>query len=146
MLGAFYYPPIDFINRNVPASERIMMMGSQMSYDLTNDYIADPSWDSIEWQRLLIRNSTLDEVSEDLKRQGVTHILYSPSVFAWIVSNEGKGPEAMLYRTRGASEVDPAVAVDYEPEVRNWSTFEMYRLKYLENVRSNELYALLRIK
>jgi hypothetical protein len=142
-----YYRSLDFINRRIPDSERLMMVGAQMSYDLKCDYIADSGWDSVEWQRLLIRNSTLAEVNEDLKHQNVTHILYCPEIFRWTAlhGREGTGWSSTQVRTGGESEGGPAVA-DYESELRNWSTFEMYRRKYLETVRPFDGYLVLRIR
>src|SRR5262249_52491432 len=72
--GAFYSPPVDYINRNTPSTARVMMLGAQMGYHLERKYLAEAGWDSIEWQRLLIRNNSLEEINQDLKRQGITHI------------------------------------------------------------------------
>ena len=146
MSARSYYPPLDFINHNVPQSEMVMMMGAQMSYDLKSHCIADPAWDSIEWQRLLIRNSTLDEVNENLKRDGVTHILYRPVIFPFLTIYGHDRRGALGTQVRRNSQQDVGRVADYEPEVRTWSTFEMYKLKYLETVREYDGYTILRIK
>ena len=146
MSAAFYYPPIDYINRTVPQSERVLMVGAQMCYDMQRDYIAEGGWDSIEWERLMIRNSSFEEVHQDLKRQGVTHVLYSPGLFGFVayVGRRGSGPSGSMFQpgsvTRGSS------GVDYQIQLRNWATFELYRSKYLETIQTYKDYFVCRLK
>jgi hypothetical protein len=146
MSAAFYYPPLDFMNRELPQSARVLMLGSQMGYDLERPYLAEGGWDSIEWQRLLIRNRSLDEVNEDLKRQGITHILYSTGLFRFVAQNgrEGSGPSGSVFR--GNSGAQRLAGPDYQVQLQNWATFELYRRKFLETVRTFKEYELLRIK
>ena len=136
----FYYPSIDFINRRLPQNARVMMMGAQMGYDMQRDYIADTSWDATGWRRLLIRSASLEEVNQSLKLQGVTHVLYSPNLFpfsTWI-GREG---------VPGAAKPSSTAGPDYQIELRNWATFELYRKKFLELIYQDEqAYQLYRIK
>ena len=147
MSAAFYYPPIDLINNVVPSGGRVMMMGAQMCYDVKPPYIAEGGWDSVEWQRMLIRNSTLEEAHEDLKRKGVTHILYSPGLFGFVAytGREGSGPSGSLFKI-GSHKDGARSAVDYQTQLQNWATFELYRRKHLETIREYEHYSVLRLR
>jgi hypothetical protein len=132
MLAQFYYPPLDFINRQLPQDARVMMMGAQMSYGLQRDYVAEVNWDSTEWRRLLLRNQSFREVSEDLKRQGITHILYSDSLFKWV---------ALMGRANypNVSGIAPAAGPDYQMQLRNWTTFDIFSRNFLEPVYTDQM-------
>jgi hypothetical protein len=146
--GAFYYPPIDYLNQQTPKDAKVMMMGAQMGYHLQRDYLAEAGWDSVEWQRLMIRNQSVEGIHEDLKRQGITHILYSPGLFKFVaqMGRAGSGPSGSMYSLKNAA----AGNKDYQVQVRNWATFELYRKNYLESVQSFTLagsdYTILRLK
>lgn len=139
MKEMFYYPPIDFINRQLPQNALVMMMGAQMCYHLQRDYIGDTSWDSTSWRRLLIRNASLEEVNHTLKRQGITHVLYSPSLFPFSTWIGRKG-------IPGAAKSTSTVGPDYQIELRNWATFNLYRKKFLEPIFADDMYQIYRIK
>jgi hypothetical protein len=132
MMSQFYYPPLDYINHQLPEDARVMMMGAQMSYGLRRPYVAEVNWDSTEWRRLLLRNPSFQEVSEDLKRQGITHILYSDSLFKWV---------ALMGRKNypNVSGSAPAAGPDYQAQLRNWTTFDIYSRNYLESVYSDQM-------
>lgn len=136
MFAMFYYPPIDFLNHNLLPGDRVMMFGAQMCYDMKRDYIVDISHNSTLWRRALIRNATLDEVTRDLKQQQITHILYTPEQF---IFSAGLGREGQLVRR-------PGDTTDYLEQLRNWSTFELYRRNFLEGVYEDksgyQLYAI----
>jgi 4-amino-4-deoxy-L-arabinose transferase-like glycosyltransferase len=148
MSASFYYPPLDFVNHNIPADGRVFMMGAQMSYDLERDYIADGGWDSIEWQRLLIRSQSLEQVGRELQQRGVTHILYSPNHFRFIALNgrEGSGPSGSLFGPRDRSANPQISGIDYETQLRNWTTFDLFRSKFLESVQAFDDYEILKLK
>lgn len=132
--AGFYYPAIDYINHNLPPDARIMLVGAQMGYHLERPYLAEVGWDTVEWQRLMIRNETLEGINEDIKRQGITHFLYGPGLFRFIaaVGREGSGPSGVMYK--GSDTERPRK--DYYVQLRNWATFELYRSKYLETLQS----------
>jgi hypothetical protein len=129
MMGSFYYPSIDYVNRELPADARVMMMGAQMCYDLKRDYVADVSWYTTEWRRLLVRNITMEGVSEELKRRGVTHVLFTPSLFFYSVSVGGSV-------TLGDEQSQESLP-DYHTQLRNLTTFELYRRDFLEPLYSD---------
>ena len=135
--AAFYYAPVDYINHNSPDDARVMLIGAQMGYHLQRPYLADVGWDTVEWQRLMIRNNSIEGIHEDIKRQGITHILYSPGLFRFVaeVGREGSGPSGVMYK--GAKGEKPAK--DYYTQLRNWATFELYRSKYLDTLKSFEI-------
>ena len=126
----FYYAPLDFINHNLEKDARIMTNGAQMCYELKRDYVVDLSHDSTGWRRLLIRNPTLEGVSRDLKRQGITHILYAQGRFllAAMIGREGQ-----LDRSASNSG-EPAYLI----QLRNWATFERFRRDFLDPIYSDE--------
>jgi hypothetical protein len=140
MSVAFYYPPIDFINHNLPEQARVMLLGAQMSYGLKRDYIADISLEATEWRRLLIRNNSLAAVHNDLKQRGVTHLLVSYDSFRWGATRSGKGSVDNL---RAAQSGRP----DYYVQLRNWATLDQYSSNFLEPVYSDKFgFILYRLK
>ena len=132
MSAIFYYPPIDFINHQLPEGSRVMMIGAQMSYGIQPDYIADISIDTIGWQRLLCRNDSLTAVHNSLKQQGITHILVSYGIFTWGAEKGGE-----------ASPVTFGVKVRARPgyyvQLRNWATLDFYTSRFVEQVYSDKM-------
>ncbi len=125
-----YYRPIDFINTQLPATARILVIGDQLSYGIEREYLGDESWFATKWRRLLARNASLSDVNEDLKRQGFTHILYSPELFKF----------SALMGTHGTGGMEMITSQQNNPEhqiLRNWSTFTLYQQKFLEPVYSD---------
>ena len=144
-----YYRPIDFINTNLPPDARIFVLGAQLNYGLERDYLTDETWFATKWRRLLIRNSSIDEVNEDLKRQGFTHVFYSPDLFrfAALMGTQGTGGTEMISVNEvGLSDEARRLGPDYQL-LRNWSTFTLYKKKFLETLYSDEYgYQVLKIK
>ena len=136
--AAFYYPPIDYINHNSAGDARVMLIGAQMGYHLQRPYLAEVGWDTVEWQRLMIRNDSMEGIYEDIKRQGITHFLYGPGLFRFIaaVGREGSGPSGAMYK-KGAENQEPVK--DSHVQLRNWATFELFRSKYLDTLKSYKI-------
>jgi 4-amino-4-deoxy-L-arabinose transferase-like glycosyltransferase len=131
MSRLFYYPPIDFINQELPKNSRVMMLGAQMSYGIKGDYIADISMDTTEWRRLLIRNDSLAAVHNDLKQRGVTHILVSYGIFPWAASRAGNDSPLSFGSTS-------TIGQQYRVQLRNWATLDQYSSNFLEQVYSDK--------
>jgi hypothetical protein len=138
-----FYRPLDFINTQLPLNARVMSVGAQMSYGLNHPHLADETWFTTKWRRLLTREDSLERVNAQLKAQGVTHILYNPSlfIFAAQMGVEGTGGMNLI----SSDESGPARGLEYQL-LRNWSTFTLYRERYLEPVYTDEYYEVLRIK
>lgn len=139
-----FYQPIEFVNRELPATARVMMIGAQMNYGLNRPYYADESWFVTKWRRLLVKNDSLDAVNESLKQQGFTHIIYGHGLFTFAAQMglEGTGGMSLL-----AKPEDGAAARTPEyPLLRNWSTFTLYKERYLEPVYTDDDFEVLRIK
>lgn len=130
MFGMFYYPPIDFLNHKLQPSDRVLMIGAQMCYDMKRGYVVDAGHDCTVWRRVLLRNATLDEVNRDLKQQEITHILYFPDHFLFSAM---LGREGQLDRGLGAT-----AGPDYLVQLRNWATFERYRRDFLEPIYADK--------
>jgi 4-amino-4-deoxy-L-arabinose transferase-like glycosyltransferase len=139
-----FYQPIEFVNRELPSTARVMMIGDQMNYGLKRPYYADESWFVTKWRRLLVENDSLDAVNEKLKQQGFTHIIYSPGLFPFAAQMglEGTGGMSLLAKTEDGT----APRTPEYPLLRNWSTFELYKERYLESVYSDDDFEVLRIK
>jgi len=139
-----FYQPLEFVNRELPSTARVMMIGAQMNYGLNRSYYADESWFVTKWRRLLIQNDSLEAVNEKLKQQGFTHIIYGPGLFPFAAQMglEGTGGMSLLAKPGDGS---PLRTAEY-PLLRNWSTFELYKERYLEQVYSNDNFEVLRIK
>lgn len=134
-LGVDYFPPIDFVNQRLGPDARVMMFGVEPSYYLQRSHLTDAAWDSTAWRRLLVRNDSLDGVCQDLRRQGVTHVLFNPGLFKNIAywGRKGSGGVDAMYPSglRGAGP-------DYHVQLRNWATFELFRTKFLRPVYTSK--------
>lgn len=124
MMRFYYYPPCSFIN-SLPERSRVLMIGAETSYDLRRDYIADVNWDSTEWRRLLLRNNSIEELNEDLKRRGVTHVWVAYGVFTFVA-------EMGRENYPNVSGIAPGTGPDYQPQLINWATLDQYSSKFLE--------------
>ena len=155
MLSFPYYRPIEFINRQLPSDARVLSIGAQMTYGMRRDYEADETWYTTKWRRLLIRNNSLQAVNEDLKRQGIAYVLYTPDLFLFAaqmgldngqaVPSEPRPLVAMLMGRQtgqtsdGASGFEEAKRLGSDfPLLRSWTTFGLYRNKFLDTVYSDE--------
>jgi hypothetical protein len=149
MKGLTYYEPIQFINNKLPANARIFIVGAQLNYGLERDFVTDETWFATKWRRVLVRNNSFEEVNEDLKRQGFTHILFSADLFrfAALMGTHGTGGMEMLATNKEeVSDEARRLGPEYQ-YLRNWSTFTMYKRKYLEVLYSDEYgYQVLKIK
>jgi len=139
-----YVRAFDFINRNLPKNSRVMMLGEERSYDMRRDCIVNPGWNSTDWRRLLVRNESLDGVYQDMKRQGITHVLFNPRTFLIVAAmgREGSGGANAMYPSR----LREGHADSYV-QLRNWATFELYKGKFLTSIYSDENgYAIYKLK
>lgn len=145
----YYYPPLDFINRNVAPEAGVFSLGGEMCYHMKRRYISDGSWDATEWRRLLIRNATLAEVHSDLKNQGISHVLFAPWYFELIAKTGWPKPGGSRFLGSGRY-TDPARVLEFGPDytsLRNWETFDRYRSEFLELTYTDRNgYAIYRLK
>jgi hypothetical protein len=136
--------PIAFINDHLPQDAHVMLIGAQMNYGIERVYYSDESWFATKWRRLLVRNQSLETVNQNLQAQGITHILYNPSLFRFAAKTglERTGMSLIAKPEDGVAPRNP----EY-PLLRNWSTFTRYKEKYLQPVYIDENgYEVLRIK
>ncbi len=142
--AAFFYPILDHLNHHTAPTDKVMLVGAQMGYHIDRDYLAEAGWDSVEWQRLMIRNDSFEQIHNDLKHQGITHILFTPGLYRFIATmgRAGSGPSGAMYKAALSSQE----RLDYYVQLRNWVTFECYRKKYAETVASYGDFFVLKIK
>ena len=155
MRGFTYYRPVDFINTELPADARVMSIGAQMIYGIQRPCLTDETWYTTKWRRLLVHNSSLSDVHQDLKRQGINYILFDPGLFLFaagmgldqgqVVPPVPRPLAAAALGTKFESENDLKQSFEEArrlgsdfPLLRNWATFEQYREKYLQQVYSDE--------
>jgi hypothetical protein len=131
MMTYFFYPPSYFINHSLPRESKVMLIGAETCYDLQRDYIADVNWDSTEWRRLLIRNSSMEDLNKDLKARGITHFWVAYGLFPF-VAEMGRENYPNL------SGIVPGNAPDYQPQLVNWATLDLYSSKFLEPVYNDK--------
>jgi 4-amino-4-deoxy-L-arabinose transferase-like glycosyltransferase len=123
----YYYPPSYFINHSTPENSRVMMIGAQTSYDLNRDYVADVNWDSTEWRRRLIHNDSVEELHEDLKQNGITHVWVAYGLFTFVA-------EMGRENYPNISGLPPPANPDYKTQLMNWATLDLYSSRYLQPV------------
>jgi hypothetical protein len=139
-----FYQPLEFVNRELPSTARVLMIGAQMNYGLNRPYYADESWFVTKWRRLLVENDSLEAVNESLKQQGFTHIIYGHGLFTFAAQMGLEGTGGMSLLAKPADGVTPRNP-EY-PLLRNWSTFTLYKERYLEPVYTDDDFEVLRIK
>jgi Dolichyl-phosphate-mannose-protein mannosyltransferase len=140
MSSIFYYSAIDYMNHTLPENARVMMIGAQMSYGLQRDYIADTSLDTLGWQRLLLHNDSILTLQNELRQQGITHILVGYSIFSWGAS---RGGSASLM----TSEILQKSRPDYYVQLRNWATLDLFTSQYVEPLYADKAgYILYRLR
>jgi hypothetical protein len=126
----FYYPALRYVNENVSGDAKILMIGSQMGYDLQRPYVGDTTWEATPWRRLLLKGNTPEGVRDAMKAQGITHVIYAPELYIFatatgalsIAAHESKGPSRP----------------DYYEQLRNWTTFEDFKAKYLQQIYKDQ--------
>ena len=124
----FYYPCIRYVNENVPPGAKILMMGSQMGYDLKRSYVADTTWEATPWRRLLLKGDAPEAVRDAMKAEGITHVLYSPDLYVF----------ATITGRLGIASHEVKGHPDYYEQWRNWTTFEELKAKFLEPVYQDQ--------
>ena len=122
----FYYPALRYVNENVSANAKILMMGSQMGYDLQRPYVGDTTWEATPWRRLLLKGATPEGVRDQMKAEGITHVVYGPELFTFATATGNLSIAA--HESKGSARPD------YYEQLRNWTTFEDFKTKYLEQV------------
>ena len=125
----FYYPPLRYVNENVSRDSKILMIGSQMGYDLQRFYVADTTWESTPWRRLLLKANTPEGVRDEMKAEGITHVIYSPELYVFSTNTGSLG-----IASADAGSGRP----DYYEQWRNWTTFEEFKAKYLEPIYKDQ--------
>jgi hypothetical protein len=155
MRGFDYYYPVNFINSELPADAHVMSIGAQMIYGMQRPCLTDETWYTTKWRRLLVHNPSLEDVHQDLKRQGVNYILFNAGVFLYAAEmglEQGQVvppvPRPLAAAALGMKyETDNDLKQSFEearrlgpnfPLLRSWATFAAYRDKYLEEVYSDE--------
>jgi len=127
----YYYPPSYFINHSTPEGSRVMMIGAQTCYDLQRDYIADVNWDSTEWRRLLVRNRTFQELDQDIRGLGITHVWVAYGLFTFVAEmGRANYPNVSGLRVNSGP--------DYQAQLMNWSTLDLYSSRFLEPIYSDD--------
>jgi 4-amino-4-deoxy-L-arabinose transferase-like glycosyltransferase len=123
---ASYYQPIRFVNENLAPGAKVLMIEFQMGYDLQRSYIADTSWESTPWRRLLLKADGPKGIRDALKAEGITHVMYFPRLYIFA---------AMTGRLSVVAPDDKVSGRPYYYEQwRNWTTFQEFSAKYLEPV------------
>jgi len=142
-----YYRPFEFVNNQLPPNARIMLLGVQTNYDIERDCLTDETWFATKWRRLLAQHPSLEEVNEELKRRGVTHILYSPGLFTYAASTGIRGAGGMQFVEGSEKRTEESHRLgDEYVLLRNWATFTLYQTKFLETVYTDRDCQILRIK
>ena len=134
-----FYSRIDFINTQLPKGIRVLDIGAHMNYGIERDNTPDESWYATKWRRLLVANGSLDEVNQSLHQQGFSYILYcSPFVHEAQMGIKGSGGMDLFSPGEfRLSEAQTDLGQEYEL-LRTWSTFTLYRAKFLETVYTDE--------
>lgn len=74
-----YYPAVRFINRHLPPTAKIAILGEERTFYLERPFVAASSFDRNPLLEDLRATRTAREWPFLLKKRGATHLLYSPS-------------------------------------------------------------------
>jgi hypothetical protein len=133
----------------------VLSLGAQMMYGLQRPYLSDETWYTTKWRRLLVHNDSLEDVNQDLKRQGVNYILFDSGLYLFAAQmglDQGQVvppvPRPLAAAAMGVNfQTDNELKRSFEearrlgpnfPLLRSWATFVDYRDKYLEEVYRDE--------
>ncbi|MFT5694253.1 MAG: hypothetical protein ACI9QQ_000226 [Myxococcota bacterium] len=87
------------INREIgsgamSADSLILMAGEGKGHRLDCNSLPDLSWFMQRWAVELLRGDfEAEAIAQNLRKQGVTHILYNPNYFRWVITNTQISPE-----------------------------------------------------
>lgn len=143
-----YHHPVRFVNDNAPPGSKVKLFGFQMGYHMRHPYLADESWENTEWRRLLALNKSFDEIDGALKRQGITHIIFSPTLtrLAVRVGRRGSGGVEYISEDRALVEHPSTGPTPDYLALRSLSTFDFYRVNYLDPVYVSSDFAVFRVR
>lgn len=79
-----YYQAISYINRDLPASARILFLWEPRSYYCQRDCWPDAILD--RFKHLTYKHSTAEEIAEYWRGQGITHVLFHKAGFDHILA------------------------------------------------------------
>lgn len=90
--GVNYYPVIEWANNMIPETSKILFIGELRGYYCKRDYILHVGIDGVDEEKLILRNliekcSTSDDIIRELKKLGITHILFNFSEMSRIAKN-----------------------------------------------------------
>jgi len=92
--GVDYYPVIQYANSNIPANSKILFIAEIRGYYCEKDYLlaTNAPFDNNEkiLRKLIIKSQNVEEVIQELKRMGITHILVN------LVEMQRLGKEKLL--------------------------------------------------
>ncbi|HYM00968.1 MAG TPA: hypothetical protein VEZ90_18565, partial [Blastocatellia bacterium] len=86
-----------------------------------------------EWRRLLASSSSWDGLNDTLKKRGITHVLYTDSLYQWAALMGRKNYPVVSGIER------PPGSPDYYTQLENWVTFDAYSANYLQMVYSDKM-------
>lgn len=86
-------------------SDILLMIGEGKGDRLKMRYIPDGSWNGHIWQYLwLINDGDPDRLLRTLKRLGVTHIMFNPTLFNWVMRSTDSRRQAIAFTHVTASD------------------------------------------
>jgi hypothetical protein len=71
------YPVIAYINATLSPGSKILFVGDSRGYYCQRDYIANSAFDVPTFQKYFKAAKDADELARNLRRDGITHILYN---------------------------------------------------------------------
>jgi len=78
-LMPYYYPVVDYINKNLPIDAKVLFIGEARGYYCKRDFVTSLAEDPYSIVTRLVRFcKDTDELLEKLKSLGITHVLYNP--------------------------------------------------------------------
>lgn len=79
----YFLPAVEYINDNLPLSEKILMLYDARTYYIKPAAISDPR--NINWGRLITQFSSNEEIYLALRSRGITHLLFNHGALAFYV-------------------------------------------------------------
>jgi hypothetical protein len=80
-----YYAVISYINYHLPLQSKILFIGETRSYYCQRDKLVSTQFDTNIILELIRKSKDIDTLMRNLKKLGITHILYNEAGSRWLI-------------------------------------------------------------
>ena len=86
-MGDPYYRGVSFINHQLNANTKILMLGEARTYGIHKPHFAATLFDENMFENIILKSENMSDIYLKLKEQGITHILYNENEWSRLNQN-----------------------------------------------------------